>query len=68
MALAADGPPRRRQPPRDDEAMDRARTCYDHFAGRLGVGLPTGWQKRTVVFTDDGGFMTDGAVLPGELL
>lgn len=40
MMLVAVG--RQIKPPRTgprDEAMRRARTCYDHFAGRLGVGL-----------------------------
>ena len=48
MALAADGPPRHRPRSRYDEAMDRARTCYDHFAGRLGVGLADRLAKRTL--------------------
>src|SRR6476659_4138497 len=39
MALAVEGPPRHRPKSRCDEAMARARTCYDHFAGRLGVAL-----------------------------
>jgi DNA-binding transcriptional ArsR family regulator len=39
MAVAADAPPRHRPPSRLDEALRNARTCYDHLAGRLGVGL-----------------------------
>jgi DNA-binding transcriptional ArsR family regulator len=39
MAVVADSPPRHRPPSKLDDAMRTARTCYDHFAGRLGVGL-----------------------------
>ena len=60
MALAADGPPRHRPRSRCDEAMGRARTCYDHLAGRLGVGLADRLaEKNHVVLTDDGGVVTD---------
>jgi DNA-binding transcriptional ArsR family regulator len=39
LILAFDERRRRRLPPKDDEALRTARTCYDHFAGRLGVAL-----------------------------
>ncbi len=39
MAVVADAPPRHRPSSKPDEAMRHARTCYDHFAGKLGVGL-----------------------------
>ena len=39
MAVVADAPPRHRPPSKLDDAMRVARTCYDHFAGKLGVGL-----------------------------
>jgi DNA-binding transcriptional ArsR family regulator len=39
MAVVADAPQRHRPASKVDEAMRAARTCYDHFAGKLGVGL-----------------------------
>jgi hypothetical protein len=39
MAVVADALPRHRPASKVDEAMRAARTCYDHFAGKLGVGL-----------------------------
>jgi DNA-binding transcriptional ArsR family regulator len=39
MAVIADAPPRHRPPSKLDDAMRNARTCYDHFAGKLGVGI-----------------------------
>jgi DNA-binding transcriptional ArsR family regulator len=39
MAVVAEAPPRYRPASRVDDAMRMARTCYDHFAGKLGVGL-----------------------------
>jgi len=60
MALAADGPHRHRPKSRCDEAMGRARTCYDHLAGRLGVGLADRLaEKGHVVLGDDGGVVTE---------
>ena len=40
--LAGDGPPRHRLPGPRDQAMRKARLCYDHFAGQLGVMLANG--------------------------
>ncbi|HVU29143.1 MAG TPA: helix-turn-helix transcriptional regulator [Sphingomicrobium sp.] len=60
MALAVDGPPRHRPRTRCDEAMGRARTCYDHLAGRLGVALADRLaEKGHVVLADHGGVVTE---------
>lgn len=60
MALAADGPPRHRPRTRFDEAMARARTCYDHLAGKLGVALAQSLTDQDhVILTDQGGLVTD---------
>jgi DNA-binding transcriptional ArsR family regulator len=58
MAVAAISPPRCR-PVKIDERMRDARMCYDHVAGRLGVGL-TDWLRAHdhVEFSDDGGALT----------
>jgi DNA-binding transcriptional ArsR family regulator len=59
MAVAADGPPRRSPPGKFDGALRNARTCYDHFAGRLGVGLADALVERGhVVLDDEGGEIT----------
>jgi DNA-binding transcriptional ArsR family regulator len=59
MAVVADAPPRHRPPSKLDEAMRQARTCYDHFAGKLGVGLADALRAHGyVVLTDDGGEIT----------
>src|SRR5215470_11824132 len=39
MAVAAQAPPRYRPRSKADDAMRTARTCYNHFAGKLGVGM-----------------------------
>jgi len=39
MQIAADKPQRKIVTGPRDEAMRHARTCYDHFAGRLGVAI-----------------------------
>jgi len=60
MALATDGPPRHRPKARCDDAMARARTCYDHLAGKLGVALADSMMSRgLIVLSDDGGLITD---------
>jgi DNA-binding transcriptional ArsR family regulator len=60
MAFAADGPPRHRPKSRCDEAMARARTCYDHLAGRLGVALADSFAAREQILLDEeGGLVTD---------
>lgn len=60
MALAVDGPPRYRPKARCDEAMARARTCYDHLAGKLGVALAESLATQGhVILTDQGGMVTE---------
>jgi DNA-binding transcriptional ArsR family regulator len=63
MAVVVDSPPRHRPPSRLDEAMRNARTCYDHFAGKLGVGLTDALCAHGhLVLTDEGGEVTDRGV------
>lgn len=43
-----------------DESLRRARTCYDHLAGRLGVAIARRLaEDRAVVLEADGGWVTD---------
>jgi len=59
MAVALQTPPRHRPASKADEPMRMARTCYDHFAGRLGVGLAdTLCGRGHVVLAEDGGEVT----------
>ena len=59
MVVAVDGPPRHRPKSRCDEELALARTCYDHFAGRLGVALADSLvEQRHIVLGDDGGTVT----------
>lgn len=59
MAVAAEGAPVRRPRWRGDAALRRARTCYDHLAGRLGVALADGLvARRQLVLAEDGGRVT----------
>jgi DNA-binding transcriptional ArsR family regulator len=63
MAVVADSPPRHRPPSKLDDAMRTARTCYDHFAGKLGVGLTGALCMRGhLALADDGGEVTDSGV------
>src|SRR5436190_2271093 len=42
-----------------EQALREARTCYDHFAGRLGVALTTAFTRRKlIVMSEDGGLVT----------
>ncbi len=60
MAVVADAPPRHRPSSKLDDAMRVARTCYDHFAGKLGVGITDSLCAHGhVVLADDGGEVTD---------
>lgn len=60
MAVAANGPPRYRPASKVDAAMRKARTCYDHLAGCLGVGLADALRRRGhVVLGEDGGEVTE---------
>jgi DNA-binding transcriptional ArsR family regulator len=50
-------------------AMKRARTCYDHLAGELGVAVTNALVEREILARDDGGFTVTraGAEWLGEL-
>jgi DNA-binding transcriptional ArsR family regulator len=64
MAVVADAPPRHRPPSKLDDAMRIARTCYDHIAGKLGVGLTDALCAHDyVTLTDEGGEVTDRGVV-----
>jgi DNA-binding transcriptional ArsR family regulator len=49
MNVALLGPPRFEPVTRRDETLRRARTCYDHLAGVLGVGIADGLARRGFV-------------------
>jgi DNA-binding transcriptional ArsR family regulator len=58
-AVAAIAPPRLR-PIRIDETMRKARMCYDHIAGELGVAIADSLQQQHhIELADDGGLVTD---------
>lgn len=60
MAVVADSPPRHRPSSKLDDAMRVARTCYDHFAGKLGVGITDALCAHGhVVLTEEGGEVTE---------
>lgn len=62
-AVAADGPPRHRPSTRIDAQLRRARTCYDHIAGKLGVAFADALMARGLVLLDEeGGEVTDAGV------
>ena len=54
MSVALSGPPRFQPKSRLDEQMRHARTCYDHIAGVLGVGLAECMTGRDLVVLGDG--------------
>ena len=59
MNVALTGPPRFQPKSRLDETMRNARTCYDHIAGVLGVGLAKRLTEREfVVLGEDAGEVT----------
>lgn len=68
MAVAAEGPQRHRPISKTGEAMRTARTCYDHFAGKLGVGLADNLiQRGHLVLTPEAGEVTEaGASFLGD--
>ena len=53
MNVALLGPPRFQPKTRLDDEMRHARTCYDHFAGTLGVGLADRMMAQELVVLDD---------------
>ncbi len=58
-AVAAIAPPRLR-PIRIDDTMRKARMCYDHIAGELGVALADSLQQyHHIELADDGGIVTE---------
>jgi DNA-binding transcriptional ArsR family regulator len=60
MAVAVTGRPRYRPRSPVDDAMRRARTCYDHLAGQLGVAVAESLQhKSRIVLGEDGGEVTE---------
>lgn len=64
MAVVADAPPRHRPPSKLDDAMRNARTCYDHFAGKLGVGLTEALCAHGhIALTDEAGEVTDSGAI-----
>ncbi len=57
--LAAEGPKRHHPVGPRDEALRRARTCYDHIAGRLGLALADSMQEcGHIVLADGAGIIT----------
>ena len=60
MEVAVNGPKRHRPVSKLDEAMRTARTCYDHFAGKLGVGLADALgQHGHLILAEEGGEVTE---------
>lgn len=71
MQVASDLEPDRRRltvGPRD-AALRKARTCYDHFAGQLGVALADALvEQGRIELTGDGGILTPaGVAFLGEI-
>lgn len=59
MAVASFGPKRHRPVGPKDEALRRARTCYDHLAGRLGIALADALTSQDhLVVSDSAGALT----------
>jgi DNA-binding transcriptional ArsR family regulator len=69
MNVALAGPPRFQPRSKADDVMRHARTCYDHIAGALGVGIADRLIERTyVILGDEAGEVTaDGAAFLAEL-
>lgn len=60
MVVAQEGPVRRQHRWRGGDALRTARTCYDHMAGRIAVGIADSLITNAhVVLDDDGGKVTD---------
>jgi len=56
---AIDVPPRHQSRSPEDDGIRFARTCYDHLAGQLGVGIADALvAKRHVVLSEEGGELT----------
>ena len=69
MNVALTGPPRFQPKSKADDGLRSARTCYDHIAGLLGVGLADRLGERGfVVLGDEAGAVTpSGAAFLTEL-
>ncbi len=69
MTVAIDGPSRYQPRSKTDDQMRHARTCYDHIAGVLGVGLADCLTERDfVVLGEEAGEVTPaGAAFLTEL-
>ena len=60
MAVASFSPKRHRPVGPRDEALRRARTCYDHLAGRLGIAIADALTSRQhVILSESAGVLTD---------
>lgn len=60
MGLAAEEPHRHRPKSHCDQGLVRARTCYDHFAGKLGVALADALiERKQMIMAADGGVVTE---------
>ncbi len=59
VSVANAGPPRYRPRSRQEEHWRKARTCYDHLAGQLGVGIADSMCAHGhLVLADEGGDLT----------
>ncbi|MFQ3456814.1 helix-turn-helix transcriptional regulator [Bradyrhizobium sp. UFLA01-814] len=69
MTVAAIDPHPSRRPPRIDPEMRRARTCYDHLAGELGVAVTDAMRDRGHLNLDQeaGELTASGRALLGDL-
>ncbi|MDY0882997.1 ArsR/SmtB family transcription factor [Dongia soli] len=64
MAVAAiEGPKRYRPASPRDEALRRARTCFNHLAGRLGVAIADAMiAQQHILLDDDAGILTESGI------
>jgi hypothetical protein len=63
MAVATSAPPRHRPRSAREDKLRVARTCYDHFAGVLGVSIADALcQRKHVILSEDGGEVTDSGL------
>jgi DNA-binding transcriptional ArsR family regulator len=59
MDVAVTGPPRYRPHSKLENELRKARTCYDHLAGRLGVGIAAHLCSRGhLILVEEGGTVT----------
>ncbi|GGJ02202.1 ArsR/SmtB family transcription factor [Streptomyces brasiliensis] len=61
-AAASRGPVRSLRRASAESAMARGRTCYDHFAGRLGIAVTDAMTLRGLLRQDTGFALTDAGV------